>query len=319
MSRVIAITGASGYLGQHLIPYLFQSIPNVDHFIALDIKKIDFSSEIPYTFYKIDVRDEFSAILEKHGVTDLLHLAWNLKPVHNTKKAFQVYIGGTINTLHQAVNAKVEYFLHSSSTLAYGAHPDNNCPLTESDPLRGNKNFHYSFHKVQAEKEINKFLVNHPCALKIGIIRPAPILSSDLKSYVRGVLSGGWRTLFLMPYPDGKTPVQFLHLEDALQGFGIMLNQRLEGAFNVSPDLDVEVGLIPGILEGRGIHVPLRILKPLLWLQWKLYLGWAPPGYLDFVAYPFVASNQKIKSYGFIPNFSTKETLLSLKKGVNNR
>jgi len=100
----------------------------------------------------IDVRNEFSSVLEEHGVTDLIHLAWILNPIHNTKKAFDIDIGGTKNALKQAYKANIDYFLHTSSTLAYGAYLDNLYPLTESNPLHGNKSFHYSYHKALGYK-----------------------------------------------------------------------------------------------------------------------------------------------------------------------
>ncbi|MFX0125330.1 MAG: hypothetical protein ACFFAE_17005 [Candidatus Hodarchaeota archaeon] len=120
-----------------------------------------------------------------------------------------------------------------------------------------------------------------------------------------------------MPFPNEDTPIQFLHPEDALEGFKLMLDQRLEGAYNICPDIDVLVGQIPRILKGCGLKVPLRLLRALLWIQWKLRLSRAPPAYLDFVAYPFIASNQKIREIGYSPKYSTKEVLLSFKgKGV---
>ncbi|MFX1282772.1 MAG: NAD-dependent epimerase/dehydratase family protein [Promethearchaeota archaeon] len=311
MSRVIAVTGASGYLGQRLIPYLFQSSSDIDHFVAIDIRETSLLSEIPLSSYKIDVRDEFSSVLEENGVTDLIHLAWIVNPIHNKEKAFQVDIQGTENTLKQASQASIDYFLHVSSTLAYGAFPDNPYPLTESSPLQGNETFHYSYHKALAERIVNEFREDFVNNMKIGTIRPSAILSHDLQNFVADILRGGWRTFFLMPFPNKKTPIQFLHLEDALQGFKIMLDQRLEGVYNVTPNKDVTIGEIPKILEGRGLRVPLRILKSLLWVQWKLRLSRAPPSYLDFVAYPFVASNYKIKSKGYSPRYSTIETLRS--------
>ncbi len=261
----------------------------------------------------IDVRNEFSSVLEEHGVTDLIHLAWILNPIHNTKKAFDIDIGGTKNALKQTYKANIDYFLHTSSTLAYGAHPDNFYPLTESNPLRGNKSFHYSYHKALAEHAIDEFKEKYSSSMKIGKIRPSAILSSDLENFVTDILRGGWRTFFLLPYPNKDTYIQFLHLEDALLGFKMMLDQRLEGTYNICPDTDVKVGQIPGILKGRGLRVPLRVLKSLLWIQWKLRLSRAPPSYLDFVAYPFVASNTKIKTKGYSPKYSTEETLLSFK------
>ncbi len=89
----------------------------------------------------------------------------------------------------------------------------------------------------------------------------------------------------------------------------MMLDQRLEGAYNICPNVDVLVGQIPKILKGRGLRVPLRILKSLLWIQWMLRFSRVPPGYLDFVAYPFVASNSKIQKLGYSPRYTNEETL----------
>jgi UDP-glucose 4-epimerase len=315
MSRVIAITGSAGYLGQRLIPHLYNTMANVNHFIALDIRKMDLHLQIPFTFYEFDIRNDFTEILEANDVTDLIHLAWMLTPVHNVKKAYSVDIEGTKNVLRTAYNAKVKYLLHTSSTLAYGAHPDNPYPLRESDPLRGNENFHYPYHKALVENLIDEFEQTNPDCMLIGRIRPSAILSYELKNYVAEILRARWRTLFMMPYPNKNTHIQFLHLKDALNGFKFMLERRLEGPYNITPDTDVTVGEIPNILNERGFHVPLHILRALLWLQWKLHLSQAPSGYLNFVAYPFVASNKKAREQGFLPKFSTKDALLSLKDG----
>ncbi len=313
MSRVIAITGAAGYLGQHLIRYLSRASSDIDLFVGLDLQSMIHPPEIPLSFYKIDVRDPFSSVLEEHGVTDLIHLAWILNPIHNVKKAFQMDVEGTKNVLEEASKANIDYFLHTSSTLAYGAHPDNPYPLTESDSLRGNKSFHYSHHKALVEQAIDEFKAQNINCMKIGKIRPSAILSYDIQNFVADILRGGWRTFFLMPFPNRNTPIQFLHLEDALDGFKIMLDQRLEGAYNICPDTDVMVGQIPTILDGRGLKVSFRLLKALLWLQWKFRLSRAPPAYLDFVAYPFVASNQKMKKIGYIPKYTTEEVLQSFR------
>ncbi len=314
MSRVIAITGAAGYLGQRLIQHLYKTMADVDHFIGLDIRKIDFHSQIPATFYEFDIRNDFVEILEKNDVTDLVHLAWALKPVHNVKKAYSVDIEGTKNVLTSAYNANIKYLLHTSSTLAYGAHPDNPYPLIESDPLRGNKNFHYPYHKALAEKIIDEFVDIHPNCMKIGRIRPSAILSSELRHYYGEILRARWRTLFMLPYPNKDTRIQFLHVNDALNGFKLMLDKRLEGPYNITPDTDIKIGEIPNLLNKRGFQVPLHILRALLWLQWKLRLSEAPSGYIDFVAYTFVGSNKKAREQGFKPEFSTKDALLSLKE-----
>ena len=314
MSRVIAITGAAGYLAQHLMEHFYQNLTDVDHFLGLDIRGGITYNKFPATYIQMDILDLKAEVLEEHGVTDLIHMAWTVTPSHNRKKAYQVDIEGTKNVLTQAEHAGVKYFLHTSSTLAYGAYSNNPLPLTENHPLRGNNNFHYSHHKMLVEQLLDDFEANYGGSMHIGRIRPSAILSPDLKNYIAEILKGGWRTFYLMPYPNPKTPIQFLHVDDAIQAFTLMIEKRLQGAYNATPDLPVEVGDISNILEGRGVHLPHRLLKVLLWFQWRLRLSQAPPSYLDFVFYSFIASNEKLSKEGFRPKYSTKECITFFKK-----
>ena len=313
LNRVIAITGAAGYLAQHLIDSVAENLQDCDLIVGFDVKNCTLKAKIPIQHYNMDILDLTSTILEDHGVTDLVHMAWTVTPTHNTQRAYNIDIRGTEHLLTQALDAGVEYFLHTSSTLAYGAYVDNPIPLMENHTLRGNEKFHYSYHKMLAERILDDFEEKNGTSMKIGRIRPSPILSADLKSFVTTILQGGWRTFFLMPHPNSNTPIQFTHVEDAIQAFYIMISKRLEGAYNASPNQSVVVGEIPHILKGRGIKIPLRILKLLLWFQWNLRISEVPPSYLDFVAYPYVASNEKLRKEGFNPKFSTQETLQSLR------
>ncbi|MHA1971870.1 MAG: NAD-dependent epimerase/dehydratase family protein [Candidatus Hodarchaeales archaeon] len=315
MSRILAITGGSGYLAKSLMNYLNSREDRIfDEYITLDIRETEYPEGLPVTFYKVDVREDFSKILKDHSVTDVLHMAWILSPTHNRKMAYSVDIQGTKNVLKMVEKSDIEYLLHTSSTLAYGAHPDNPYPLKETDFLRGNKGFHYSYHKMIAEEIISDFKLEHP-DLAIGVVRPSAILSFELDNYVADILRCGWRTMFMMPYPNAETPIQFLHLFDAIQGFILILEKRLAGIYNLTPIKDVKLGDIPSILNERGIKLPLRLLKFMVAIQWMLRLSRAPPSYLDFVAYPFVASNDKLRNFGFTPQYSTRETILSVKYG----
>ncbi len=309
MARVIAITGAAGYIAQHLIQYLGDNLPDCESILGVDIKKSNLKVDFPYNHYCADILNLKSSFLEEYGITDLIHMAWTVTPTHDHTRAYKIDIQGTKHVLEQALDAKVKYFLHTSSTLAYGAYNDNPEFLSESNPLRGNQSFHYSNHKMLAEKALDNFEKDFGKKIKIGRIRPSPILSADLDNFVTTILKGGWRTFFLMPHPDPDTPIQFMHVEDAIQAFYLMVSKRLEGAYNATPNETIRVGEIPRLLKGRGIHIPLKVLKLLLWFQWNLRISEVPPSYLDFVAYPYVASNNKLSKEGFSPNYTTEDTL----------
>ena len=314
MSRVIAVTGAAGYLAQHLMEHLYNNLTGIDRFIGFDIRSVNSNNNFPATYHQMDILDLKAEILLEHGVTDLIHMAWTVTPSHNQKMAYKVDIEGTKAVLRETELAGVQYFLHTSSTLAYGAYPDNPIPLTENHPLRGNKEFHYSRNKMLVEQILDDFEANYEGSMLIGRIRPSTILSHDLKNYIAEILKGGWRSFFLMPFSDPKTPIQFLHVNDAIQAFNLMVKKRLQGAYNATPDYSIKIGDIPKILKGRGVQIPLKMLRVLLWCQWQLRISQAPASYLDFVAYPFVASNEKLSKEGYQPKYSSEESVKLLKK-----
>jgi nucleoside-diphosphate-sugar epimerase len=107
------------------------------------------------------------------------------------RKLIRYDIEGTKNVLKEANIAKIDYFLHTSSTLAYGAHPNNPYSLKESDSLRDNQNFHYSYHKALAEHLIDDFASKYIKDMKNGKIRSSAILSYDIINFVADILRGG--------------------------------------------------------------------------------------------------------------------------------
>jgi UDP-glucose 4-epimerase len=310
--RVFAITGISGYLGSNLLPVLRKNFSK-SLIVGIDIKKPNKNEKMIDHFYERDIRNQLEDIFVKHHVTDVIHLAWTVKPIHNKKKAYSIDIDGTLNVLQESEAANIEYFLHTSSTLSYGAHQDNDFPLTENSPLRGNKEFHYSYHKKLVEEKIEDFILTKP-RIKIGIIRPSSFLGSDMDNYITRILSGGLKTFFMLPYPDGKTPIQWSHVDDIIDAYLIMIKKRLEGKYNATTDTTISMKEIPKLLEGRGIRLPYATMKWLLWIEWKLRISEAPPSYLDFVKYPFVATSKKLQEHGFDPKFTSKETILAIKK-----
>lgn len=74
MSRVIAVTGATGYLAQHLMGYLYQNLNDIDHFIGLDIISVNSEQKFLATYHQMDILDLKAEMLEEHGVTDLIHM-----------------------------------------------------------------------------------------------------------------------------------------------------------------------------------------------------------------------------------------------------
>lgn len=306
--KKVLITGSSGYLGRRLIDALGRR-EDIKEIIGIDINA---PAHLPegLIFYKKDIRDpDIGRIFSAHGVDVVFHLAFVVKPIHNIKLMHDIDVSGSRNILENALSAGVPHVLVTSSTLAYGAHPDNPDILTETSPLRGNRTFPYGYYKALTDQMIQQFSSAHP-HLPITILRPCTVFGPGIDNYISRMLFMP-ATVRILGY---NPPVQFIHEDDFVSACISTMTAEIPGVFNIAGDGTVTVDEIAGIIGTRVLPLPAWLLYPMLETLWRLHCPGIEVnrGYLDYVRYPFVASNQKAKEkIGFYPAFSSRETVMA--------
>jgi UDP-glucose 4-epimerase len=153
----VAITGVSGYVGGRLIELLEQD-DRVSRILGFDIQPPSETRSTKLVFDSMDVRNPALAA-RLTGVDVLIHLAFVMDPIRDESSMRDVNVNGTQNVFRSAGKAGVPKIVYTSSAVAYGAHPDNDVPLTEDSPLRANLDFSYSAHKLECEYVLREFLV----------------------------------------------------------------------------------------------------------------------------------------------------------------
>ena len=304
----ILITGISGYLGYELAKKLG------DHeIIGLDIKEPKKKLPNNVSFIHKSILDsDLEKIFKKFQLDTCIHLAWTVTPVHKKelKKAFDVDFNGTKFILENCKTFNVKHIIFMSSTLAYGALKNNPERLTEEDPLRARKSFHYAYHKKIVEEELLKpFIKNNP-SIKVTILRAPGFFGPMANNYIASIL----RSKILPVMIGGRlTRIQFLHITDLLNVIDLFVQKKAPGVFNVTPDDNVMMKDIPKILPGFKIYTFESLARFFVFIGWSIHLYSAPSSYLDFVRFEFLASNQKIKdNLGWNPSFSTIDAIKSL-------
>ena len=141
----VLVTGASGYIGGRMVDALCAQ-DWVGAVSGTDIRKPEQPVSGP-TFYQRDIRDDMSDLFEKERIDTVVHTAYVLPPIHDKVLMEEINKGGTRNILKWSARAGVKQILYTSSTTAYGFYPDNDQPLTEESPLRGNDDFTYAKNK----------------------------------------------------------------------------------------------------------------------------------------------------------------------------
>jgi UDP-glucose 4-epimerase len=206
----IFVTGAAGYIGKKLVNYLVEK-DEVKKVIGIDVQGFGSEPE-KLCFCRRDIREPLDDLLKDHHIDTVIHAAWVLTPIHNKELMEDININGTKNILDASVKAGVKQFFYTSSSTAYGFHPDNVCPLTEESPLRGNAAFTYSKNKREMEMFLQEFMANHKDVEMIfTIVRPCFVIGPGFDNPLARYLK---KRVVLMPI-DAQ-PFQYVHEDDLI-------------------------------------------------------------------------------------------------------
>jgi len=311
----IFITGVSGYIGQKLLAFL-DGKPGVKQIVGIDIRE---PSVRPgnFVFYRKDVREPLDDILSKHAIDALVHLAYVVPPLHDRRLMEDINTGGTKNVLASCLKAGVKQIVYTSSATAYGFHADNDNPLTEDSPLRGNGDFVYSKTKKEIEGIFSGFMRDNP-DYKVAILRPSfvagPVFDNPPARHMQ-------KRLVLLP--SVTQPFQYVHEDDMVEIVYLMLQRRVSGVFNVGADGSMTFPEMIKLLRNSGLFLPFDIMCALNNLAWYLRLtsiSEFPSPALNMVRYPWIVSSEKLKRVlGYRYKYTTHETFMDFAQAFKER
>ncbi len=176
MKKKILVTGSEGFIGSHLIEYLVKKNYSVKAFVLYNsfnnrgwLDSIDKSllSEIEIFFG--DIRNSDSTDLAVKNCNSILHLASliGIPYSYDTPESYlDTNIRGTMNILQSALKAKIDNFIHTSTSEVYGN--ADKFPIKESHSLNGQSP--YSASKISADQLAYSFYCSF--GLPVKIIRP---------------------------------------------------------------------------------------------------------------------------------------------------
>ncbi len=289
--KVVAITGASGYVGSRLLQSL-EDEPDITRLVAFDI------SPLPWPIHNIaayrqDVSEPIDDELLQQRVTTLVHLAFIARPGITRREAATIRaenLGALKCTLDSCVRGRVEHFIYLSSHTVYGAHADNPVPLTDNAPMRPLPDYAFGYDKWLSELMIQKYAEEHE-DIKFTVLRPSIVLGPAADNYFTKTLFRKW----LFGVQDYNPPLQFLYEDDLARVLTCIIRQGVPGVFNVAGDGVVFYQEMAEIIQSRLFSLPPFLAYPLVRLTWNLHLQrHATASALDLVRYPMVLSTGKL-------------------------
>lgn len=300
---VVAVTGAAGYLGRRLLEML-DGRDDIRRVVGLDVVEPEASTR-NLEFYRLDVRSE--ALAEVLSGCDVVyHLAATRSAGNDPEEVRDVNVGGLRRVLSAAVQAGVGRVVWVSSVFAYGAHPDNDHPLTEDSPVRPVRDMALSAHKGECEAMMADFREAHP-DVRCVILRPAMILGPSLREATSLVVDAP-----VTPVVAGyDVPFQAVHETDVARALVHVLDRDLEGVYNVAPNGWITLERAAAITGSRLSRVSLERAQRRLDRLRRVGLSRLQPSFLPFLMYPWVMDNRKLRSTGFTFHYETEGTLLA--------
>ena len=298
----VAVTGAAGYVAGGLIPELCND-DSITKVLGFDIRTPRVSHP-KLVFDSIDVRDP-ALEARLSGVDVVIHLAFVMDPIHDEATMRDINVNGSQNVFRCAAKAGVKKVVYTSSALAYGAHPDNDVPLTEESPLRANLDFSYAAHKLEVEYVIDEVRDAFP-KVKFVILRPAIIFGPNVDN--------AWSHSLELPVLFGvqghKSPLQFVHEDDVTRALHFAVSNDLDGAYNLAPDDWLEHEEMISLTGRRSVQLPEHLAFSMLDRMWSMKIAEAPSGMLHYVMYPWLISSKKLQDADFSFNRTSREVFV---------
>lgn len=305
--RVVAVVGAFGFLGRRLLARL-EADPGVDRIIAVDVRSglslledsgDDDERSLLLRHPKLSAHNldlttpgadrELAEILRLEQAGSLFHLALLSTPTHHHEMAHELETIGTHYVLHAAAEAGIARLVSVSSTMCYGARPDNPAFLTEDHPLRPPPSRALR-DKADADEQARRFAAEHP-HIAVAVARLGAMLPTAKDHF--------WTRIFsrrFVPAVLGYDPLlQLLHPDDAIEALLALWHASARGAFNVVGKGQLPLSHILTRLERAPLYLPAGIGQSVIGALWQAQLVDMPQHYFGFLRWPWLADDRRLR------------------------
>jgi UDP-glucose 4-epimerase len=327
----IAIIGASGNAGTALLRNLqsqLESKPGSLELVGIS-RRLPDTSRAPYRgveWHTLDVGLDADLPLLRTalaGVDAVVHLAWQVQPNRDLEQLHRTNVTGTANVLEAAGQLGVGQIVCASSVGAYSKAPKDR-RTDESWPATGIPGSHYSRHKAEQERLLDRFEADHP-EVRVARLRPALIFQRNAGSEIGGYFLGPLiprllprrLKIPLLPAPDDLI-FQAVHADDVAEAYWRVLDRRESGAFNVAAEPVVTPQELARLLHARRIlPIPMSLLRGLVALTWKLRIQPTDAGWIDMASgAPVMDTGRARRLLGWEPRMSSIEAIAQVLDGM---
>jgi UDP-glucose 4-epimerase len=302
----VLVTGGGGYLGSQVVGAL--AARGTEVVVSLDVRELPVERRVAHVAYEAgDIRDgaRVEALMRDYDVDTVVHLAAIVTPGRKADRDFeyQVDVVGTKNVLEACLATGVRHIVISSSGAAYGYHADNPPWLHETDPIRGNEEFAYSWHKRLVEEMLADYRERAP-ELQQTILRIGTILGLTVSNQITALFEKSWP----LAVAGSPSPFVFIWDQDVVGAMLRALDGARPGIYNLAGDGALTIHQIAARMGKRCLVLPPWLLQAALAIGKRLGLTQYGPEQLRFLRYRPALANQRLKEvFGYLPRKTSAE------------
>lgn len=298
----VAVTGCSGYVGNALLSRLASDVA-IERVIGVDVIEPRLRPA-KLAFQRLDIRDPGLAAAIT-GADSVVHLAFVLGSRYDEALLREVNLGGLRNVLAAMDSTGIRHLVYPSSAFAYGAHHDNEKPLTEESPLRPNAGSVFAEQKAESEAEITAWR-DRTAGTSVAVLRLALVFGPHADTFYSRLLESP-----VLLAARGYLPVlSVVHEEDAASALHFAVSHGLQGVYNVCADDGVTRADLCEIAGKREVKLSPGLLYALVRHLYAAGVVDLPPGEVAYQMYPWVMSNARLRGEGWAPAYAGRQAVV---------
>jgi nucleoside-diphosphate-sugar epimerase len=305
---VVAVTGAARGLGQPLAVRLAGS-GRFGRVIAIDDHRGDATG---VTWRIMDIRDPALAG-RLAGVDVVVHTDLDFGAGSDPRARRAYNVRGAQTVLTAAAAGGVGSVLLVTSSMVYGARPDNPVPLPESAPLAADPDGGVVGDFLEIEQLARRSRRAHP-GTTVTVARPAALVGVGIDTYV----TRHFEAPRLIAVKGCRNSWQFCHVDDLMSALELAVAGEVTGAFAVGCDGWLESDQVEELSGLRRIELPAGVTFATAQRLHRAGILPAPVTDLHYAVYPWVVDCEALHLAGWRPahtNESTLQLLLAERAG----
>ena len=258
--KKVAVTGAGGFIGHHLV----RALKKKGYWVrAIDIKKPLFSESEADEFWFADLRNKEVALKIFEDIDEVYALASDVGGVGHLSRWNYEIIKNNLeidtNTLQGVLKSKGKKMLYTSSACVYPVYKQNsaeNVLLKEEEAIPADPEGAYGWEKLVAERMLLHAAEDEGCNVRIvrfqNIYGPEEIYEGGREKSIGALcrkFAKAEKNGEVEIWGDGNQRRSFCYVEDAVQGMIEVMEGDYSNPLNISVDGDISINEIADLLN----------------------------------------------------------------------